>query len=294
MGSAILRQVPELLPLSIQERQNCRRSLNRLAAQRCLYRRSKGVENWRLVSVALAMSLLMLDFAFGANWFSHLATVIVVLSWSTEQALLVRLSTRMKEEASTIQEDFDCFVLKIPWAAHRSLDRPTEDRIRELSSRAARIATVKGNLMDWYGRDGIPAEPIEARVHCQRANCRWDERLRKEWIRSVSTLLALVLACIVVVAAFTGVSIMESVLLVAATLRVLTWLVVEFREQSAAKKRICRLHRYLSGKGRDGQMSMCDVRLVQDTIFEHRRTCPTVPDWFYGFRRAAHERLERC
>lgn len=293
MGPAIRRQVSELLPVSIQERQNYRRSLNRLTAQRYLYRSSKIIENWRLASVAIAVSLLMLDFVVGALWFSQLATIIVVLSWFTEQALLVGWSTRMKEESATIQDDFDCFVLNIPWSEHRGLDRPTEHRIRELTVKAAGVATVEEGLTDWYGRDEIPSEPSEARIHCQGVNCRWDERLRKEWILSVTTFLAFVLACIVVVASFTGVSAMELVLLVAAALRVLAWLTVEFREQLAAKKRMSRLHRYLSGEGQDAQMSMCDVRLVQDAIFAHRRSCPTVPDWFYRLRRATHERLER-
>ena len=278
--------------MSITERQNCRRSLNRLIAQRYLYRRAKGVENWRLASVAIAVSILALDFAIGAPWFSQLATVIVVLSWSAEQTLLVGWSARMKEEAATVQEDFDCFVLQIPWATHRGIERPTEDRIRELSARAAGITEVTAGLTDWYGRDGIPVEPIQAKVHCQRTNCRWDERLRKEWTRSVSAVLILALTSILVLAAFTGASVMELVLLVATALRAIAWLAVEFREQSAAKKRTCRLHRYLSGEGRDGHMSMCDVRLAQDAIFEHRRSCPTVPDWFYRFRRGAHEKLE--
>ena len=243
--------------------------------------------------MALAVSLLMLDFAVGAPWFSQLATMIVVLSWFAEQTLLVGWSARVKEEAGTIQEDFDCFVLKLPWAAHRGIDRPTEDRIRELSARAEGIAAVNEGLTDWYGRDGIPSEPTQAALHCQRTNCRWDERLRKALVWSLNTSLALALTCIVVLAAFTGVSVMEVVLLVAAALRVLTWLSAEFREQSTARKRMRRLHHYLSTETRNRQMSMCDVRLVQDAIFEHRRSCPSVPDWFYRLRSTTHERLER-
>ena len=293
VGSAIRRKVPELLPVTVEERQNCVRSLSRLAAQRYLYRCAESIENWRLASVATAVSLVMLDFAVDTVWFSQLATIIVVLSWSMEQAFLVGWSTRMKEEAATIQEDFDCFVLKMPWAAHLGIERPTEDRIRELSARAARIPAVNGGLTDWYGRDGIPSEPTQATLYCQRTNCRWDKRLRKEWIRTLSTSLALALTCIVAVAAFTGVAVMEFVLLVAAALRVLTWLLVELREQSTATKRMGRLHLHLYGQACNGQVSMCEARLVQAAIFGHRRSCPIVPDWFYQLRSKTHERLER-
>ena len=85
---------------------------------------------------------------------------------------------------------------------------------------------------------------------------------------------------------------MELVLFISAALRALAWLTVEFREQSDAKKRAGRLHQYLSHEGQDRQMSMCDVRLVQDAIFEHRRLCPMVPDWFYRRRRGPHHQLE--
>ena len=292
MESAVRSKVPELLPVSIIERQNCRRSLNSLIAQRYLYRRAKGVENWRLASVAIVVSILALDFAIETPLFSQVSTLIVVLSWFAEQALLVRWSSRIKEEAATIQEDFDCFVLRIPWATHRGIERPTEDRIRELSVKAARIAAVTEGLTDWYGRDRIPPEPIQARMYCQRTNCRWDERLRKEWRLSMGTVLISSLVSLLVLAAFTGVSVMEFVLFSAVALRALTWLAVEFREQSAAMKRTRRLHRFLSGEDQDRPISLCDVRLVQDAIFEHRRSCPTVPDWFYRLRKGAHERLE--
>ena len=242
--------------------------------------------------MAIVVSIMALDLAIEAPWFSQLTTLIVVLSWAADQALLVGWSSRIKEEAATIQEDFDCFVLQIPWATHRGIERPTEDGIRELAAKAARISTVTEGLTDWYGLDGIPVEPMQGRMHCQRTNCRWDERLRKEWILSMSTALTLALVSSVVLAAFMGVLVMKMVLLAAASLRALTWLAVESREQSAAKKRANRIHRYLSSEGQDGPISMCDVRLAQDAIFEHRRSCPTVPDWFYRLRKRAHEELE--
>ena len=55
-----------------------------------------------------------------------------------------------------------------------------------------------------------------------------------------------------------------------------------------------KLRRFLSRAGQQaGSSTLCDIRLVQASIFEHRRRCPMVPDWFYRFRRPAHEALER-
>ncbi len=38
-----------------------------------------------------------------------------------------------------------------------------------------------------------------------------------------------------------------------------------------------------------GGIAACDVRLVQAAIFEHRRVCPSVPEWFYRIKRNAYE-----
>ena len=40
-------------------------------------------------------------------------------------------------------------------------------------------------------------------------------------------------------------------------------------------------------------MTSCDVRLVQAAILEHRRVCPTVPEWFYRIRKTAYEGRQR-
>ena len=280
--------------MSIRERQNHERSLDRLVAQRFLYRQVKSVENCRLISVVIVAGLLLWGLAAEGGPCSQLATIIVVLLWFVDQVVLVRCAGRMKEEAATIQEDFDCFVLDIPWPEHASVARPTQDRIKELAGKGTRSGVAREEFADWYDGDDIPADPIAAQLHCQRINCRWDGRLRKEWIGSiVSVVVVLGVAC-VAVGTLAGVSLLEVVLAVAAGLRLLAWLSMERRTQSVAREHMEKLHGYLSRADMQiGQMTLCDVRLVQAAIFEHRRACPTVPDWFYRFRRKAHEEMVR-
>ena len=75
---------------AIRERQNCKRSLERLAAQCLLYRRVKTVENWRLVFVFLVAVMLLTGLAVEAEPFSQGATVAVVLFWFTLRCYPVR------------------------------------------------------------------------------------------------------------------------------------------------------------------------------------------------------------
>ena len=278
--------------MSVRERQNSQRSLDRLVAQRFLYRQVKSVENWRLALLVFVVALLLWGLVAGGEPFVRVATTVVVFLWFLDQVILVRCTGQMKEEAAAIQEDFDCFVLDIPWPAHRGVERPTDDRVRELARKAKPVATVGEGLADWYGGEDIPTDALAARLHCQRANCRWDGRLRREWICFISSAVLVLGAVCIAMAALFGISVLEVVLAVAAGLRLLAWLFTEYRDQRVAKKRMEKLHTYLSrGDTRVGPMTLCDVRLVQAMIFEHRRTCPTMPDWFYRFRRDAYEAM---
>ena len=278
----------------IRERQNSKWSLDRLVAQRLLYQKVKTTENWRLVLILLVAVVLIIGLALGFGPFSQVATIVIVLSWFLDQVVLVRCSGRMKEEAAVIQEDFDCFVLDMPWPEHLGVERPTKDRVEELAIKASSLSLACKQLVDWYPWENIPTGPVAARLHCQRVNCRWDSRLRGEWVWWARFVVSALIVVGVMVGAIVGVTLVEVVLGVAAGIRLLTWFFMEQRAQSVALKQIQDLHRYLSRAGTDsGTMTMCGVRLVQAAIFEHRRTCPTVPDWFYRIKRTEYEEIAR-
>ena len=280
--------------MNVRERQNDQRSLDRLVAQRLLYRHVKSVESVRLVSMLVVAGLLLWGLAAGGGPFSHAAVVVVVLLWFVDQAVLVPLAGRMKEEAAAVQEDFDCFVLDMPWPEHTGIEQPTKDRVDELARKGNAIAAVREGLRDWYGGDDILTDATALRLNCQRTNSRWDSRLRKEWLIFICSVCAVLVAICLCVGMVNGVSLLEVILTMAAGLRLLAWLWMEIRAQLIAKGRMEKLHRFLSlAETRMGPMSLCDARLVQTAIFEHRRTCPTVPDWFYRFRLKAHEKTKQ-
>ena len=274
----------------IRERQNSGWSLDRLAAQRILYGQVKCVENLRLAAILLVSVLLLLAVAAESGAFSQGATMAVVLLWFIDQVTLVPWAARMREEAAAIQEDFDCRVLGIAWPHHVGVARPTDDRVRVLANRADKAGEARSKLADWYRPEEIPEEPVPARLHCQRVNCYWDSRQRREWIRLVGfTVLTLVVVGFVAGATM-GVTLLEVVLGVAAGIRLLSWLLLERRAHLAAQQRMKNLHGYLSlGEDGGGPRTETDVRLIQAAIFEHRRSCPTVPDWYYRVRKIEFE-----
>ena len=196
----------------IHERQNSKRSLDRLAAQRLLYQKVKTAENWRLVLILLVAVVLIIGLALRFGLFSQIVTMAIVLSWIVDQLVLARRSDRMKEEAAVIQEDFDCFVLDMPWPEHLSVSRPTKDRVEELANKVSRLDLACKELADWYPWKNIPTESVAARLHCQRVNCRWDSGLRGEWLCWVRFVVSALIVVAVMVGAIVGVTLAEVVL----------------------------------------------------------------------------------
>ena len=278
----------------IQKRQNDEWSLKKLAAQRYLYQQAKITENWRLVSVLFVAGVLVIGLAVKSDVFDQWATVTVVLMWLIDQEVMMRRVTKKKEEAAAIQEDFDCFVLDLPWPDHLGITRPIKDRVKELSKRAAQADLSEEKLKNWYYPDGIPSDEIAARLHCQKINCHWDSRLRGEWIRLVRIFVISLLVVGVVLAIVFEMTFLNVLLLLATGIRLLAWLFMEQHAHSFAEKRIKHLHKHLSQPdSKDSQMALCDVRLVQAALFDHRRVCPNVPDWFYRIKKKTYEEMVR-
>ncbi len=283
---------------SIDERQNSTESLDKLAAQRLLYRKVNKVELARLGLLFSVVVVLFAGLAFGpATMGEHVGlggALAVVLFWIVDQLCLVPLAQRIKEEAATIQQDFDCDVLDIPWSEHLGIPQPIHDRTKRLAVEASSKGVRQCELEDWYSLQKNPVNPVAEVLHCQRQNCDWDANLRREWICCVRIVFGVIAIPIVVLAALTDIRFAELVLCIAAGIRLFAW---QWNEQTAhrfALKRIEALHRYLSVPDDEiCKLTSCDVRLVQTSIFEHRRTCPTIPDFYYKLRKKPFERRTR-
>ena len=289
VGFAVCRTVSQLLKMSIQDRQNRPDSLAKLAAQRHLYRRAK---RWRSIGMLLTLVVAILGLAASLADNQHLSRfvpLVVLMMWFLDQQVLKRKEGALKTEAATIQEDFDCFVIGLPWPAHKSIRRPTPDRIKQLAGKEAGKPTLKKELRDWYTPSAIPNHPIRSKIHCQQVNCWWDVSLRRKWssfLKATFWVLALSGLSLSVV---TGITVANLVALIASNIRVLAWGLGEINGQDEAIRRIGRIHQYLSDLSEKKPIPPSGIRSVQDEIFEYRRSNLPVPDWFYRWTRDDQE-----
>ena len=276
--------------MSIPENQNRPESLTALAALRLRYLQAKKIRNYSVVLILLVAILGLIASVVDNEDFSHFLPSFVLLVWLIDQQVLKRREAKIKAEAAAIQEHFDCIVLDLPWPTHKGISRPTADRIGQLAGSWGSTGRAPEELVDWYPPSNIPDDSLLAKVYCQRMNCWWDLNLRQEWRSSLKFVFWSFLALLLLLSVVTGITVATLVAIVASNIRILAWGLAENHDQNEAVWRVSRIHRFLSTFSEDNPPSSSDVRSVQDEIFEHRRSNPKVPDWFYWWKREHKER----
>ena len=275
---------------AIDERQNSTWALNRLAAQRYLYQKAKRTDSWRFMLIVLIVVLTLVGLWLQISEFSQGVTVLVVSVWVIDQCLSTRIAS-IKREAATVQADFDCQVLCIPWSYLLGIERPTESRVNQLAKKAEQIGLEQSGLKNWYLSQHIPADKLEAQLHCQRKNCHWDSEQRRSWLVTCRRIVYTSIVLFVLFGILLDATLLDGILIVAAGLRLIAWLYTEWQSHQIAATRTKRLTKALSALDTNNTQSIeCQIAVAQYAIFEHRRSCPTVPDWFYKLKRNTYER----
>lgn len=275
--------------MSIQEKQNLPESLEKLAAQRFLYSCAKKMRNISILLILLVAIMGLIASMTEKQGFLQYVPVLTLLIWFLDQQFFKKRESRYKTEAATIQEDFDCFVLDLPWPLQKGLQRRTPDRVRQLAATVASKPEVFEELKNWYAPEAIPQDPILSRVRCQQISCWWDVNLRRRWSAVLRWSFWVFVVLVLFLSVVTGITVLKLIAITASNIRILAWGFGEINDQDEAVARVDRIHRYISNLCEGREISLNDVRRVQDEIFEHRRLNPPVPDWFYWLGRGRQE-----
>ena len=161
--------------------------------------------------------------------------------------------------------------------------------MKQLSTIAKRTPRVSEKLENWYTPDALPDDPIRSKIHCQRMSCWWDVSLRRKWSTVLKIVLCIFTALVLCLSVITGITVAKLVAILASNIRILAWGLGEINDQAEVLRHIEGIHRYLSYLSSEKRLSAPDIRSVQDEIFEHRRSNPPVPDWFYWRQRDSQE-----
>ena len=273
----------------ISATQNQSLNLKRLIAQRYLYSRAKRISCIQAVLVfviPLAATIATGLHGEGGHWGALTCLVAIPI----EGIFLEWLKRQDRERAATIQEDFDCTVLALPWNEVLAGCRPTEEEIHTASVRAG--PGKDDCLRNWYPAVVSSLPLHQARIICQRFNCTWDRKLRNQCRIGIWALFAVICIAALVVGVLGGLYTHELMVYVAPVAPTLLWAVREARQQRAAADGSqwlqCRLTALL-GRTVRGEVTeaeaTCQSRELQNKILLFRSTCPPVFDWIYWLSR---------
>ena len=279
---------------NISTTQNLPRNIQRLAAQRHLYSRAKQLSTLQpllagVTSIAGAVAIVISTEV--QPWIA-LAGILVPL---INTGWLERWQDCFRRAAADIQEDFDCNVLDLPWNAILAGHRPTAEDVHEAAKKAT--PSTDTPLENWYPAivDSLPLH--QARVICQRINCRWDSKLRRRYRCGIVTALILISGSVFFLGFLTGMNLQKFVLAVAAPLSpTLLWGIREARRQEAAAAALDRLRDFVEGFWMEVSRNKLTEstatsrsRDLQNEILSHRRANPLVFDWIYRYQRRKYE-----
>ncbi|MBL7689031.1 MAG: hypothetical protein JNJ49_13440 [Bdellovibrionaceae bacterium] len=275
--------------------QNLPVHLDKLAAQRKLYAKTKAVFACQLIfsgPAAVAMAATGLVYPTLKVYFSFWGICFVVL----DLVAFTPFTKSLRTNAAKIQELFDCEVLQLPWNTACAGTKPSPELIHEQAESYRRNSGGNFPLENWYSPI-VGSLPIHiGRVICQRENCSWDGRQRSIY----ANWLLIIVVAVFVVSLFVGIAkqflIEDMILLIFAPLAPFFYAglrqYVENRE-AAQQLDTLKVHaEKIWQNALDGQAVSkvtSSSRELQNEIFLSRKRSPPVFEWIFRKIRASFE-----
>lgn len=268
----------------ITRRQNEEKSIAMLAAQRQLYQDAKNINGFYIgISVWLPFALsIILLFLEKDSIFESLSYILSFFTLLV--SYLVRKFIKNKKNlAAFIQQKFDVYVYQMPWdkrlfGENRNIDYEVANYSKKILSNSKE----KKLLVDWYTK-GVEDKSINSGIiACQRENLWWDVGLRKRYKSASKWIIFILCAIIITIGVAQNETICKLFYRAAFIVPLLKWLLDTIGQLDEDIVEICEI----SSKVDDNhKKSMKDLQDIQKHIYNHRKNCLSIPDFFYRFYR---------
>lgn len=291
----------------IIKRENENENIQKLAAQRQIYSKAKsvfGVEIITQVIIIIILSLLPIIFndSFlkvddigkeNLKSFTVICSLILVL---LDVIIMNPQIDELKYLAASIQQDFDCTVLLLPWNDIK-ISKPDLEIISRYARRYYKDNKSQ-DLENWYTPNEIETLPIAvARIICQRTNCTWDNYLRKNFTRNIEICTLLLFIFLLSVGLIHGISLQKFMVYVFCPfLPALTFSIIQVQNNNSSIKSLERLKNIADEYWEKILSNTCDDSLLydlskklQNEIFDNRKNSPLIFDWYYKKFRSSQQ-----
>lgn len=273
----------------IVRRQEEPQSINMLKAMRHKYSLAKryGVINF-LCCIAAVCVLTALRLLFPQSQCLADFAILYSASASIAKVYIVRMQTKQKRSAASIQQMFDCYLYDLPWDEALCGDKPSSEEIYE----AAKDEDDKG-LHEWYKAKVLNLSKPSAVLACMRINATYDKRL-KEKFKSFLYIgfVALILFCLSPM--FTDFSFHSVMLKVFVPILPMLLYCIDVNQRmkeniGTLDKLNKNINECIEKRKRGEAVTQEELAKIQNLIFVHRTSSFAVPDFFYRWRRKGME-----
>lgn len=280
---------------SIPTKQNEQEELRKLAAMRSTYSAAKTVLFWQFfVSVPVSVTAAILALAYPS--FKAYATFIGVVVTVLNLIWLTPWQSRLRKQAASIQEAFDCYVLDLEWNQIKAGQRPLPEFIKERSDRYFQNRSDFPDLRDWYPVVVGTVQLEIGRAICQRENCVWDAKQRHSYATAMVSFITVCIMAVFLAGMMEGLTVERWILAVIGPLiPAFTFAWQQGREHRAAATRLEELRNHADslvdaviGGLADG-LARSRSRSLQDEILDSRQRNAPVFDWIFNLLRPKYE-----
>lgn len=264
----------------IIDRQNEDIAIDYLAAQRQLYNEAKkfnGIEIF--LSIILPFTLSILQTIFSHNTIlSIISQILSIVCMFSSLAIASYISHR-KQNAATIQQHFDVYVYQMPW--DNKLFGKKNDVSHLVAEKSKKLYAKTGErqkLNDWY-TSPVGTVPLEKGIWmCQMENYNWDVSLRKRF-KTISIIgVSVFIIAVFGISAIKNESVATLLNRIAFVIPMLQWLIGTIKQINEDISRLKELDNLFNSPNSTDMENLLDI---QSVLFEHRKSCFTIPNMFY-------------
>lgn len=276
--------------MSTVSKQNGRKAIKLLAAQRALYSQAKRYWALTLILNIIVLPSLSVFVVYNQRYAAFVAIFGITLLLLN--GLLILLIQQHIRTAATVQELFDNYVLGIPLNAI-IVDQPNLDEtVAYWSTRYLSRHTDK-RLKDWYATSLKTMPQTLATLTGQTINSWWDSGLRTTYTFLLCTTAILITGLLFTLGLMRNLDLESFVLIVmvpiTAPVQILASECYKNIQAASRAQKNCNRAKILSEQSKSKTIAIADIRALQDSIFVHRVSSPLVFDFIYWLTRKQNE-----
>ncbi|EAP93894.1 hypothetical protein V12B01_09761 [Vibrio splendidus 12B01] len=281
---------------TINDRQNSQEAIESLCAQSQLYTDAKialGIYLLLSVVVVLFLNLILVPFTqhswFGLTPIKGLSDYITLYTFILaliELFFVQRYIKSKRENAAKIQEYFDCLTYQLEWNSIVAGDKPDLELINKAYKKYLKRNNNLSSFHNWYTPD-ISNVTDENKINflCQRENLSWDSDQRMGFSKLLAGCAMFVLLSCFIAGYYLGLDLKQYLLfLLIPSWPAVSYAYSSYKENKDTVQEKRTLKTLIQDKLED-EITKRDVRLIQDVLFNSRKSAALIFDWYYGYYR---------